>query len=122
MGIKSSNLTWVSVSDLKKAIKFYTETLGFKELSVTEEYGWAELQGEEGGTVIGLAVKSEDSPVQPGNNGVITLTVDNIQSSIKELAGKDVKMVGDMMEVPGHVRLQLLVDNDGNHLQLVELL
>ena len=115
-------MTWVSVENLDEALKFYTETLGFKKLSISEEYGWAELQGEEGGSVVGLAVKNAQNPIQPGNNGVLTLTVDNIHTSIEELKKKGVKLVGEMTEVPGHVKMQMLQDPCGNHLQLVELL
>lgn len=122
MNAKSTNLAWISVSDFDKALKFYKETLGFKELSVSKEYGWAELQGVDGGGMIGIALKDPSGPIQPGNNAVITITVDKIESEIERLKGKSVQLIGDMQEVPGHVKMQLLKDQDGNHLQLVELL
>ena len=122
MNVKSTNLSWVSVDDLEKALHFYKETLGFKELSVSKEYGWAELQGVDGGGVVGLAVKDPKGPIKPGNNAVVTLTVDNIESELAQLKGKGVRLLGELQEVPGHVKMYLLQDVDGNHLQLVELL
>lgn len=122
MTIKSTNLTWVCVADLDKALKFYVQTLGFKQLFVSQEHGWAELEGEEGEGRIGLATKSSGGPISPGNNGVPTLNVDNIEAETAELKQKGAKMVGELQEVPGHVKMQLLVDPDGNHLQLVEQL
>ncbi|MCH9610528.1 MAG: VOC family protein [Chlamydiae bacterium] len=122
MTIKSTNLTWVCVTDFEKSLKFYKETLGFKELSVSTEYGWAELQGEDGGSVVGLAKKDPSGPIAAGQNGVITLTVDKIEDEIARLQKIGVKLVGELQEVPGHVKMQMLLDDDGNHLQLVELL
>lgn len=122
MTVKSSNLSWVCVGDLKEALKFYQEVLGFKLLSMSEEYGWAELQGVDGGAVIGLAVKDPSGPLHPGDNAVITLTVDDIEAEIALLKKRGITFVGSCQEVPGHVKMQLLKDKEGNHLQLVELL
>jgi hypothetical protein len=38
------------------------------------------------------------------------------------LIKKQVKMLGEMMEVPGHVKLQMFQDSDGNHFQLAQML
>jgi len=122
MSIKKTDLSWLSVTNLEKALHFYKETLGFKELSVSKEHGWAELQGADGGAVVGLAVKGEDNPIQPGANACITLTVDSIESEIVRLKERKVRLVGTIQTVPGHVKMQLLQDLDGNYLQLVEVL
>ncbi len=118
MSIKSIELVWISVSDLRKAIKFYTETLGFKLLSYEEKFGWAELQGKEGGCLLGIAQSSEE--LSGGSNAVTTMTVENLLASKKELVKKGVKTLGEIMEVPGQVKLQLCEDSDGNKFQLVE--
>lgn len=117
--LKSSNLTWISVSDFKKARKFFTETLGLKELSCAEEMGWVELQGQEGGGTIGVGLAHD---MAPGSNAIITFTVDDVDQAAAELKKKNVQMIGDVMEVPGHVRLQMFADPDGNKFQLVQML
>jgi predicted enzyme related to lactoylglutathione lyase len=121
--VLSSDLSWIVVSDLKKAKEFFTNIVGLKVLNVSEEFGWAELGGESGGAVIGLA---EESPmmegITAGNNAVITLTVEDADKATEALKKKGVELVGDMMEVPGHVKLQMFKDPDGNLLQIVEKL
>ncbi len=121
--IKSSDLSWIVVSDLKKAKQFFTETIGLKEHSYSEAFGWAELKGESGGALIGLA---EESPMmedmKAGQNAVVTLTVDDIEKVSQEIEKKGVKLIGEMIEVPGHVKMQMFSDLDGNLFQLVEQL
>lgn len=124
MNLKSMNLAWIVVNDLKKAIQFYTETVGLKLMDLSEQFGWAELEGNEGGARIGLAqaqLKSEDD-VQPGQNAVVTFTVHSLDKAIAELLKKGAKLLGGVQEVPGHVKLQMVSDIDGNRFQLVEVL
>lgn len=124
MNLKSMNLAWIVVNDLKKAIKFYTEIVGLKLMELNEQFGWAELEGNEGGARIGLAqvqLKSEDD-VQPGQNAVLTFTVHSLEKAIAELLKKGTKLVGGVQEVPGHVKMQTVSDIDGNRFQLVEIL
>lgn len=118
--VQSSDLSWVVVSDVKKAKKFFTEILGLKELSFSEEYGWAEFHGDEGGTLIGVAQENED--MEAGVNAIITFTVEDIVKTRSNFEKKGVNLIGDVMEVPGHVKLQLFTDGDGNTFQLVESL
>jgi len=116
--LKSSDLSWIVVSDVKKAKKFFTETLGLKELNYAEEFGWVELSGQDGGCMIGLAQANEE--MAAGNNAIITISVDDIEKSRSEFEKKGVQLIGDIMEVPGHVKLQMFTDLDGNKFQLVE--
>lgn len=112
-------LVWVAVADLDKSIKFYTDVVGLKLEEHNEMFGWAELTGEDGAR-LGLA--KTDDPLPPGSNAVVTLTVDDIEKSKAEMSSNGAKMIGDIMEVPGHVKLQLFTDADGNHFQLAELI
>lgn len=122
MTIKSSELTWIVVSDIKKAKKFFTEVLGLKLTSAQEDYGWLELEGKDGGAALGVASSCEHCPISPGGNGVVTFTVDNIEETKETLSKKGVKMLGEITEVPGHVKLQLFQDDDNNFFQLVQML
>jgi predicted enzyme related to lactoylglutathione lyase len=122
MKAKSMDLVWIVVKDFKKAIKFYTETAGLKLLKVSEEYGWAELEGHEGGAMIGIAAESKHNPLKAGQNGCLTLSVDDIEKSKEDLQKKGVKLLGDIQEIPGHVKLLMAVDADGNHFQLAQML
>lgn len=120
---KSMNLAWIVVNDVKKAVQFYTEVVGLKLMEFNEHYGWAELEGTEGGARLGIGqcqIKSEED-VQPGQNAVLTFTVSDIENAVAELTKKGAKLIGPIQEIPGHVKMQTVTDTDGNRFQLVEV-
>ncbi|MBS0605259.1 MAG: VOC family protein [Verrucomicrobia bacterium] len=123
MNLKSMSLVWIVVNDLKQAIKFYTETVGLKLMEIHEEFGWAELEGHNGGARLGIAqmqLKSEDD-VKPGQNAVMTFTVASLEKAIADMLKKGAKLIGEVQDIPGHVKMQMAADSDGNRFQLVEL-
>lgn len=120
--IKSSDLSWIVVSDFKKAKEFFVQQVGLKELASAPEYGWAELGGETGGSVIGIAEESSMMEVKAGSNAVITLSVEDIEKSVQDFEKKGIKLIGEIIEVPGHVKMQMFSDLDGNLFQLVQKL
>lgn len=122
MPAKSIDLIWIVVQDLKKSIKFYTEIVGLELLEIEEEYGWAELGGKEGGIRLGIAQQSEHEQIKPGQNAVPTITVDNLEKAMADFIEKGAKLIGNICEVPGNVKMQMVVDPDKNHFQLVEIL
>ncbi len=113
-------LSWVVVEDVKKAIEFYTKTLGFTLLEYHEQYGWAELSAGNGSR-LGLGVYTDEEKLLPGSNAVVTIAVDDLEASIKELKEKGVSFVGKVIDIPGHVKMQSIRDKDGNMLQLVQM-
>lgn len=125
MRAKTMGLAWITVNDFKKAIQFYTEVVGLKLVEMHEEWGWAELEGHEGGARLGIAQHQPDGcphPVQPGQNAVLSFTVDNVDQARKDLEKKGATLIGPIEEVPGHVKMQLVRDVDGNYLNVVECL
>lgn len=52
---------------------------------------------------------------------MITFTVADLEEAKQELLKKGAKCQGDIIEVPGHVKMQTVIDNDGNCFQLCEL-
>ena len=123
METKSIELIWIVVKDLKKAVKFYTETAGLKLDVMSEEFGWAELHGHQGGTRLGIAEeKDEPNTIKSGHNACVTLTVENLDKALKDLKANHAKCIGDIQEIPGHVKMQMVSDTDGNIFQVVEKL
>lgn len=120
--IQSIDLVWITVSDLKSAVKFYTEVIGLELKELHETFGWAELAGRKGGARLGVAQTSNRESHLPGQNAVIALSVADIEKTKAELLKKGAKMVGDMVEVPHIVKLQKVQDSDGNLLQLAQSL
>lgn len=113
------NLSWVVVDNLDKSVEFFTKVVGLKVREKNDMFGWAELIADDG-AALGLAEMSD--PLPPGSNAVITITVDDLEKAKAEMSEKGAKMHGDVVEVPGHVKMQLFTDPDNNHFQLVERL
>ena len=140
MAIKGINLIWIIVSDIEKSEKFFTQTLGLKVKSSSKEHGWLELIGNEGGTILGVGQahaknccgdEEKCSPQEegccggkqgPGDNAIVTLDTDDIVQTKKDLEAKKVEFISEIEEVPGHVKLAMFVDPDGNLFQIVQKL
>jgi len=120
MAIKKISLCWVTVSDMEKSKKFFIEQCGLKFSSGAPEHGWMEVVGQEGGMLLGVGQANPEYDAKAGVNAVVTMTVDDIVASKKEMEAKGVQFIGDIMEVPGHVKMVTFVDSDNNTYQLVQ--
>ena len=118
------DLAWITVNDLEKSKKFFTEVLGLKVSSGSDEHGWLELQGKDGGALLGVGQSrgGNQDQVNPGQNAIMTMTVDDIVQAKEMLETKGIKIVGDIIEVPGHVKMLMFTDLDGNKFQVVQML
>lgn len=108
---KNANVT-VMVSDIDRAIKFYTETLGLK---LTQNYGghWAEIEGP--GITIGL---------HPGRSGdvrqklvSIGFGVENIEKAVAMLKERGIEAT---VSADTGVKLASFADPDGTPLYFAE--
>ncbi len=117
------DLAWIIVSDTMRAEKFFSETLGLKMVVSSPEHAWSEWQAAEGSFRLGVGGASAEQPsMKAGQNAVLTLNVDNIESAMATLEAKGVQFFGGVVEIPGHVKMATFVDPDGNLFQLVQLL
>jgi hypothetical protein len=62
--VKEIKMSWVVVSDLKEAIKFYEQVVGLKLMQLSEEFGWAEMSGADEGCMLGIAQINDDEEMQ----------------------------------------------------------
>lgn len=122
MTVQSIDLAWIVVANLESAVKFYTDVVGLKLVEKSPEFGWAELQGHDGGAFLGIAQASPQEDHPAGHNAVITLSVANLEATVADFSKKGGRCVGEVLEIPGHVKMQSIVDVDGNKLQLVQKL
>jgi predicted enzyme related to lactoylglutathione lyase len=120
--VKSINLAWIVVSDFKKSLTFFTEVVGMKLMEKNEEFGWAELMGKDGGSILGIAQERKEEVIQAGKNAVVTFTVDNLEKTKENYKKHGVKLIGETLEIPGHVKMQTFADGDGNLFQIAELI
>ncbi|MGE3954976.1 MAG: VOC family protein [Parachlamydiales bacterium] len=119
MSVKSLDLVWITVSDFAKGVAYYSDVLGMELLQRSDEMGWAELRGSSG-AMLGICRAQQDFPA--GVNAIMTFTVENLDKAMKELASKGVTFKGEIQEVPGHVKMQLCEDPDGNLYHICEML
>jgi len=113
--IKDANVT-VMVSDMKKAIRFYVETLG---LELKANYGDQYAQVRAPGVTIGLHPSGAAGP-KPGNSESLSIGfgVESLDSAMAELKGKGV--VFTRVTDDRQVKLAFFSDPDGNPLYLSE--
>ena len=116
--IKGGNAT-IFVSDMNRAVKFYTETLGL-DLQFRAGDFWAQVGA--GHTLsIGLHPAGPNG-VKPGSRGAISVGLD-LAEPIEDVVAL-LKSRGVVFESPvkddGEVRLAFFGDPDGNELYLCE--
>ena len=122
MTVKEIGLSWIVVKDINQAVDYYRDVVGLKLMKFNEQFGWAELQGHEGGARLGISQVNSYDNMAPGQNAIVTFTVADIVKSKEEMVKKGAKLEGEIVEVPGHVKMQTIIDKDGNLFQLCELL
>lgn len=122
MKVQGIHLAWIVVADIAVAIKFYTEVAGLTLQEWNKEFDWAELSGPTGSRLGIVQFSPEHEDHKPGTNAVFTITVDDINEACNELKKKKARLVGEVVEVPGEVKMQTVCDVDGNTFQVCELL
>lgn len=120
MAIKKIGLSWIGTKDINKSKDFFIQTLGLKVFEEQAAFGWVELQGKQGGQVLGVGRADPSSDMPSGVNAVVTFVTDTYEQTKKELTEKGVKFFGEIAGVPGVPRMVCFHDPDGNMFQLVE--
>ena len=107
------------VTDLTRALDWYTGVLGFSVIHHVPENGWAELQTPVPQVRVGL---TEVETMPPAGGGAVpTFNVQDVDRARAELENREgVRFDGDTCTIEGWVRLATLYDPDGNVLMLVE--
>jgi predicted enzyme related to lactoylglutathione lyase len=112
----------VFVTDMSRAVKFYTGALG---LALKERWGdhFAAVDAGDG-LLLGLHPASPNAP-PPGTSGSIQIglnVAEPLDDVVSRLRARGVKFRGPIAEDPnGGVRIAFLGDPDGNDLYLCEV-
>ncbi len=114
-------MAWVVVNNMAEGKAFFTNVLGLKLEADSPEFNWAEFSAGDD-THIGMGVSCKDTPVKAGSNAVICINVSDVVAAKAELESKNVRILGDIQEVPGHVKMILIQDPSGNLYNIVEQL
>ena len=107
----------LSVSDLDKAIAWYTDVLGFEVLYKLDDMGWCELSTPVARVNVGL---SQVETVEGKGGATLTFGVGDIDQARKQLEARDVPFDGETQAIPDMVKFATFFDPDGNTLMLFE--
>jgi CreA protein len=107
------------VTDLDRAISWYTDALGLSVIHHVPEAGWAELQTPVANVRVGLT--AVEAMPAPGGGAVLTFGVENVDAARATLEDRgDVRFDGETGQIDGWVRLATLYDLDGNVIMLYQ--
>jgi len=113
--VQGISVVWLPVTDIGRAVGFYSETLG---LGVSQqEAQWAEV--EAGDVKIGLNARDEETPGGDGGAVIAFRPQGDIDGAVEQLRGKGVEFAGGVSDHPWG-RVATFKDPDGNDLQLYE--
>ena len=107
----------LSVTNLDKAIAWYTEVLGFELVYRMDEMGWCELNTPIPRVTVGL---SQVEQVEGKGGATLTWGVSDIAAARKLLEARDVRFDGDIITVPEMVKFATFFDPDGNTLMFYQ--
>ena len=123
-------LTNVPVDDQEKALRFYTEVLGFvKKTDFSQgSYRWLTVVSPEDAEGVELVLESNANPagkayqeaIRGQNRPAAQFLVNDVQAEYDRLAAKGVKFTMPVTSVTGSV-IAVLDDTCGNLIQLVKL-
>ena len=115
----NGGLATIYVTDMERAVKFYTDALGLKLLYQAGS-GWAQIDAGKG-LILGLHGTHGGGP-QPGQNGatVIGFELDEpMDRAYETLRERGVRFMGPVQDTE-HIRLAYFSDPDGNNFYLSE--
>ncbi|HNT38700.1 MAG TPA: VOC family protein [Rubrivivax sp.] len=109
-------------TDEERAVRFYTEVLGFRERMRLAVPGLNLVYLDLGGTTIELMTYTETKPAArpPGEHlgwRLMALEVDDLQAALAALAGKGVACTWGPLTRPTYARAEIR-DPDGNSIEL----
>jgi catechol 2,3-dioxygenase-like lactoylglutathione lyase family enzyme len=107
-------LIQLGVSNLDRAIRFYTETLGFEMTERRNDLKFAHIATNVPGLEIGL---NEVADPKGTGSVVLNIGVADIIAARKTLEARGVVFRGETAIIPGKVALAAFADPDGNTLR-----
>jgi len=105
------------VSDLKRAAKFYEETLDLEKKYEYSSYVGFECGGVEIGLIQKLTQGQKVSPLSPS----VEFLVDDVEKAYNELKNKGVKFIKELHDESWGGRQATFTDPDGNILEIAQI-
>ena len=122
-GITMSTCT---VKNLESAKHLFVDLLGLELKDYAPEYNWMEIGGEQG-SLLGIGQESTecgaaDIKQAAGQHAWVSISVDDVVATKKHLQDNGIEFIGEIFEVPGHVKMALFEDQDGNRFWITQKL
>ncbi len=116
---KAIDFVVCDVSDLKRAVAFYRDTLGLKLDYMNEEWGWAEFD------IAPVTLALDANPFEGALQGntpkpggaVVALAVEDVKVAVEELRGRGVTILREPFET-SVCFMAKIADPDGNRIWL----
>ena len=105
------------VTDLDRSIAWYRDVLGFELLYRSDDIRWCELKSGVERVNVGLSERREAGG---GGGSTLTFGVRDLEAAKAELDRHGVRQDGDIVEIPGLVRLLTFFDPDDNALMFYQ--
>lgn len=107
----------MGATDLDRSIAWYRDVLGLELLYRRDDIAWCEMKSAVANVNVGIGIREET-----GGQGGATLTfgVTDIEAARAELDRHGVRQDGDIMEIPGMVKLLTFFDPDDNALMFYQ--
>lgn len=117
--IKKVAFTAYKVVDMKRARKFYEETLGLSPGKLSTEY-WQEYDLPGGGCFALTNFGNDNWQPSSIHGGSIAFEVDDIEKVCADLKAKKVKFKMDLFDTPV-CKMAVIIDSEDNALMLHQL-
>jgi catechol 2,3-dioxygenase-like lactoylglutathione lyase family enzyme len=108
-------LVQLGVSNLDRAIRFYTRVLGFELTERRDDLKFAHIATNVPGLQIGLNEIADPSGT---GSAVLNISVKDVSVARKTLEARGIVFRGETVVIPGKVALAPFADPDGNALRL----
>jgi len=105
------------VSDMKRAVKFYEETLGLEKKYEFSSYAGFECGGVEIGLIPASGERQETSLTSPS----VEFLVDDVDKFCDRLSRAGVKFIEQLHDEPWGGRQATFADPDGNILEIAQI-
>ena len=117
--VETIAMAWVVVKDLDRAIAFYKDVMGLEVFQHTPAMHWAEMKAKDGAR-LGLAESNDQEIISAGSNAIVCMNVKDLDVTLSVLKAKGAELIGEVIEIPGHVKMQYVKDESGNTFQCVQ--
>lgn len=107
----------LGVTDLNRSLAWYRDLLGFTLLYRRDDIAWCELATGVQRVNVGLSERQEAGGI---GGATLTFGVEDIAAAKAALDAQGVRQDGDVVEIPGLVRLLTFFDPDDNALMFYQ--